>query len=119
MLKNLKFIKTVKNGLKHCNQQSKLTKSENSYYKNDIHDIGNYLLDLRKKFFFLSLQFSLFLNSLFRPFLIFGHKYPKIKKSVQKTAQIIKLPYYLSHFIKKIHLLTLTFFLGPLTWNRR
>ena len=36
----------------------------------------------------------------------------------KQTTNIIKLPYYLSHFIKKIHFLALTFFLGPWTWNR-
>ena len=39
-------------------------------------------------------------------------------KSCSKTAKIINLPYYPSHFIKKIHFLTLMFFLGPLTRNR-
>ena len=41
-----------------------------------------------------------------------------ITKVVQRTTKIINLPYYISHFIKKIHFSTLTFFLGPLTWNR-
>ena len=46
-------------------------------------------------------QFSLYQNSHFWVFLIFGKKHPKITKVVQKTAKIINLPYYLSNFIKK------------------
>ena len=53
----------------------------------------------KKIHFFL--QFSLFQNSHFWVFFIFGKKHPKITKVVQKTAKIINLPYYLSHFIKK------------------
>ena len=33
------MTKTVKNGLKHCKQQNKLAKSQNSHYNNDIYDI--------------------------------------------------------------------------------
>ena len=45
------------------------------------------------------LQFSLFQNSNFWVFLIFGKKHPKITKVVQKKAKIINLPYYLSNFV--------------------
>ena len=41
------------------------------------------------------------------------------RKETNQTAHIIKLPYYLSHFInKKKHFSTLAFYLGPLTWKR-
>ena len=52
----------------------------------------------KKTYFF---QFSLFQNSHFWVFLIFGYKYPQIRRVVQKTVKIINLPYYLSRFIKK------------------
>ena len=54
-----------------------------------------------KKKTFIFFKFSLFQNSHFWVFLIFGKKHPKITKVVQKTAKIINLPYYLSNFIKK------------------
>ena len=52
-------------------------------------------------FFFFSLQFSLFQNSHFWVFFIFGKKHPQITRGVKKTLTIINLPYYLSHFIQK------------------
>ena len=89
---------------------------KNAYYQNDIYNIKNKLFNLLKKHFFL--QFSLFQNSIVWVIFDFGLKKSQITRVVQKMVKIINLPYYLSHFIKKIHFLTLTFFLGPLTWNR-
>ena len=53
-----------------------------------------------KKFFFF-LQFSFKKKIIFGVFFILGYKHLKITKVVPKTAKIINLPYYLSHFIKK------------------
>ena len=63
-------------------------------------------------------KFSLFQTVIFEIFR-FGAKYtPKITKVVKKkTAKIIKLSYYLSHFIKKNPLFNVDIFFGPLTWN--
>ena len=80
-----------------------------------IFDISFSILNFFSSFF----QFSLFQNSHFWVFFYFWLKHPQTTRVVQKTVKIINLLYYLSHFIKqKIHFLTLTFFLGPLTWNR-
>ena len=65
-------------------------------------------LILKKKRIFL--QFSLFQNSHFWVFLILGKKHHKITKNVLKTAEIINLPYYLLHFIKKNPLLDVDIF---------
>ena len=54
---------------------------------------------IKKKLFFFS--FFTFLNSFSWVFFILGQKHPKITIVFQKTAQTIKLPYYLSRFIKK------------------
>ena len=53
---------------------------------------------LKKKYFFSVFTFSK--QSVLGIF-DFWLKTPKITKVVQKTAKIINLPYYLSHFIKK------------------
>ena len=55
----------------------------------------------------------------FGVFLYFGPKTSKNDKScAKKTDKIIKLPFYLSHFIQKNPLFDTDLFLGPLTWNR-
>ena len=53
---------------------------------------------VKKNYFFFKL--SLFQNNNFWIFFIFGSKHPKTTKVVQKTAKIINLPYYLTHFTK-------------------
>ena len=62
-----------------------------------IFDISFSIFNFFSSFF----QLSLFQNSHFWVFLIFGKQHPKITKVAQKTAKIINLPYYLSKFIKK------------------
>ena len=52
-----------------------------------------------KKFFFLNFLF--FKTVIFGYFWFVDNKHPKTTKDVRKTAKIINLPYYLSHFIKK------------------
>ena len=66
----------------------------------------------KKKIFILNFHF--FKTGIFGCFLFLAKNTPKLQKLLNKTAKIIHLPYYLSHFIKKkIHFLTLTFFLRP------
>ena len=73
------------------------------------------ILEEEKKLFSSIFTFS---KQLFLGIFYFGLKTPKNYKSCSKKAKIINLPNYLSYFIKKIHFSTLTFFLGPVTWNR-
>ena len=115
LVKNIRIIKTVKNGLKNCKWQNKLTKSWYSYNINYIYYIWNKLCNLKK----IKKNLQFFKTVIFGYFIFFWakKKSPKITKVVQKTAKIINFPYYLSHFTKKNHFLTLAFFLGPLTWN--
>ena len=65
-----------------------------------------WVLEKKKKI----LKFSLLQNCHFKRLLILGQKHPKITKVVQKTVKIIKLPKYLSHFIKKNPLFNIDLF---------
>ena len=115
-MKNIKFPKTVKNGLKHCKWQNKLTKSKNSYYKNVICDIWNKLSIFN--FFLLFFNFHFLKTVILGYFWFFSKNTPKLKELFKKRSKSSICPIIFHISWKKIHFLTLTFFLGPLTWNR-
>ena len=65
----------------------------------------------KKKLFNLQSSNITFSKQSFLGIFDFWLNHPQITRVVKKTVKIFNLPYYLSHFIKKIHFSMLTFFL--------
>ena len=83
-----------------------------------IYDIWNKLFILQKKTFFSSSIFTFSKTVIFGYFWFLAKNIPKLQKLFKKRpkSSICLIIFQISS--KKIHFLTLTFFLGPLTWNR-
>ena len=73
-------------------KEAKIAHKLNVWALNYVHT-SSYL----KIIFFL----PLFQNNIVWIFFMLGQKHPNITKNVKKIVKIIKLPIYLSHFIKK------------------
>ena len=92
----------------NCKQQNKLKKiiKFTLRMKYIIFENSCWILERKRKI----CQYSLFSNSNFQDFL-FGAKYiPKLQNFKKKKVKIIKLPYYLSYFIKKVPLFDIDLF---------
>ena len=69
-------------------------------------------------FSFFSSIFTFFETVIFGYFCFLAKNTPKLQEWFKKRSKSSICPNIFHISLKKIHFLTLTFFLGPLTWNR-
>ena len=111
------MTKTVKNGLKHCKWQNKFKKIKK------IHTIRMLYMTFDISFsififFYFFFNFHFFKTGIFGYFWFLAKNAPKLQELFKKRSKSSIFPIIFHISLKKIHFLTLTFFLGPLTWNR-